>query len=152
MSTIHLVREGSVIPDDTAVAVLDANTVNALDAAESPSTSNPIMTDSAVDALILAGAQGGSTVSAQALKAWAESMAYESTSITRDSDGVVTTAIVKWPDGSAGTFTTTTKNSAYLAVDAYTVTHTASGKTVTQEAVTRDSNGAITTKPELTVA
>lgn len=87
-----------------------------------------------------------------ALEGWAESEAYEATSVIRDSNGVVTTATVKWPDGSDGTFTTVTKNSTWLVVDAYTITHTNSGKTVTQAAVTRDSAGNITTKPALTVA
>jgi hypothetical protein len=86
------------------------------------------------------------------LKAWASSQAYQSTAITYDSDGVVTTATVTWPDGSAGTFTTTTKNTTFLAIDAFTITHTDSGKTVTQAAVTRDAQGAVTTKPALTVA
>ncbi len=86
------------------------------------------------------------------LKEWAQGEDYEATSITRDSDGVVTTATVKWPDASAGTFTTTTKNSTWLAIDAYTISHADSGKTVTQSAATRDADGLITTKPALTVA
>ena len=88
----------------------------------------------------------------ETLKAWTEAGAYEATSVTLDSDQVVTTATVAWPDGSAGTFTTTTKSAAWLAVDAYTVSHTASGKTVTQAAVTRDADGNVTTKPALSVA
>lgn len=98
------------------------------------------------------GVLGGANVTTQTLKMWTEGEAYEATSITRDSDGVVTTATVAWPDGSAGTFTTTTKNTTWLAVDAYTITHADSGKTVTQAAVTRDSDGLVTTKPALTVA
>lgn len=94
---------------------------------------------------------GGLEEDAQ-LAAWAESEAYEATSITRDSDGVVTTATVQWPDASAGTFTTTTKDTTWLAVNAYTISHTASGKTVTQAAVTRAADGSISTKPALTVA
>lgn len=86
------------------------------------------------------------------LKAWTNSGAFAITSATRDSDGVITTATVAWPDGSAGTFTRTTKNAIWLVIDAYTVTHSASGKTVTQAAVTRDSNGNITAQPSLTVA
>lgn len=86
------------------------------------------------------------------LKAWTSGQAYQVTAATYDSDGVVTTATVSWPDGSAGTFTRTTKNTTFLAVDAFTITHTASGKTVTQPAVTRDDFGAVTTKPALTVS
>src|SRR5690625_3117072 len=83
----------------------------------------------------------------QRLREWTEAESYEVTSINRDADDVVTTAAVSWPDGSGGTFTTTTKNSTFLAIDAYTITHTQSGKTVTQAAVTRDSDGNVTTKP-----
>lgn len=85
------------------------------------------------------------------LKTWTSGQSYQVTSATYDSDGVVTTATVTWPDGSTGTFTTTTKNSTFLAVDAFTITHTDSGKTVVQSAVTRDSTGAVTTKPALTI-
>lgn len=84
------------------------------------------------------------------LKGWVTSLAY--TSVTYDSDNVISSAAVKWPDGSAGTFTRTAKNAIWLVIDAYTVTHSASGKTVTQAAVTRDSNGNITAQPSLTVA
>lgn len=93
---------------------------------------------------------GGTNVTDDLLKAWTEAEAYELTAITRDADGVPTTATAKWPDGVAGTFTTVTKNATWLAVDAYTITHGA--KTVTQAAVTRDANGDITVKPALTVA
>jgi hypothetical protein len=88
------------------------------------------------------------------LKAWVEGGAYELTSVTYDSGypQVVSTATVKWPDGSAGTFTTDTINSTYVAIDAYHISHTDSGKTVTQTAVTRNSDGSVTTKPALTVA
>ncbi len=98
------------------------------------------------------GAAGGASATAQLLADWATSEAYELTAITVDADEVVTTATVKWPDASAGTFTTTTKNSTFLAVDAYTISHTASGKTVTQAAVTRNASGSVTTKPAVTVA
>ena len=78
---------------------------------------------------------------------------YELLSITRDLDGVPNTATVKWPDGTAGVFTTVTKNSTWLSVDAFTVTYLGSTiKTVTQAAVTRDSSGAVITKPQLTVS
>ena len=83
---------------------------------------------------------------------WTASGAYSLTSATRDSDGVITTATVSWPDGSAGTFTRTVKNPTYLTIDAFTVTHAGSGKTVTQPAVTRASNGNVTAQPTLTIA
>jgi len=100
----------------------------------------------------LTNALGGSAVLAQTLKEWAESGAYEVTAATVDSDGVISSGTVKWPDGSAGTFTRTAKNATWLAVDAFTISHTTSGKTVTQAAVTRDAGGNVTAKPALTVA
>lgn len=89
---------------------------------------------------------------ADLLAEWADGQNYELTAITRDSDGVITTATVKWPDGSAGTFTTTTKNTTWGAIDAYTITHTDSGLTITQSAVTRNANGEVTAKPAITIA
>lgn len=94
---------------------------------------------------------GGVGVANNTLKAWTMAEAFEMTTATWGSDGVLDSATVKWPDGSAGTLTVTNTNSTWLAVDAFTVTHTDSGKTVTQSAVTRDSNGNITVKPAVTV-
>jgi hypothetical protein len=95
---------------------------------------------------------GGSTITDQQLKDWASAESYELTAATVDVNNVVTVATVKWPDGSAGVFAVTTQNTTWLAIDAYTITHVASGKTVTQAAVTRNSTGAVTAKPALTVA
>lgn len=100
----------------------------------------------------LTNALGGTSALAQILKDWTESNAFELTVATRNSDGIITTATVKWPDGSAGTFTATTINSTWYGIDAYTISHTSSGKTVTQAAVTRNANGEVTAKPALTVA
>ena len=97
-------------------------------------------------------AMGGAQANDQTLKEWAEGGDLEFTVATYDSDGVLSSATVKWPDGSAGTFTRTSKNTTWLAVDAYTISHTDSGKTVTQTAVTRGTDGSITAKPALTVA
>jgi hypothetical protein len=73
--------------------------------------------------------------------------------VTRDANGVATSASVVWPDGSGGVFTATSVNATWRAVDAYTVTWTGSTtKTVTQPAVTRDSTGAVTNRPAMTVA
>lgn len=85
------------------------------------------------------------------LKAWALSGAYSLTSASRDSDGTITTATIRWPDGSTGTFTTTVKNATFFSVDAYTITHTRSGRTVTQSTVTRDASGNITAQPQLNI-
>jgi len=87
----------------------------------------------------------------QKLIGWVEGECYEMTTITWDADGVIVYAGVKWPDGAVGTFTTVTKNTTWLAIDAYTITHATLGKTVTQSLVTRDGDGNITVKPILTV-
>ncbi|HWI05731.1 MAG TPA: hypothetical protein VNT52_18130 [Acidimicrobiales bacterium] len=71
--------------------------------------------------------------------------------ITRDANGAATSAGVVWPDGTAGAYTATTVSSAFPgAVDAYTVTKGA--LTFTQPAVTRNSDGAVTNRPAVTVA
>lgn len=74
--------------------------------------------------------------------------------ITRDGNEAATSAPVVWPDGSVGTYTATTVSSSFPgAVDAYTVTYGSPvTKTATQPLVTRDSAGAVTTRPALTVA
>lgn len=77
--------------------------------------------------------------------------AVQFSTITRDTDDVVSSATVIWPDGSGGTFTTTEKHDTLLVVDAFTVTHTLSGKTLTQPAVTRNADGSVVTQPEITV-
>lgn len=85
------------------------------------------------------------------LRMWAASGAYTLTSAARDSDGVITSASVSWPDGSSGTFTTVSKNTTFLTIDAFTISHAASGKTVTQNLITRDGDGLIIAQPALTV-
>ena len=86
------------------------------------------------------------------LAEWAQGKDYEPLVITRDSEGRATTFTVKWPDGSAGTYVATDFNATHEVYDGYTIIHVDSGLTVTQSAVTRNSDGAITNKPALTVA
>lgn len=102
----------------------------------------------------LRGVQGGSTVSGNQLIAWAEAGAYQLNDIVYDGTytSVISTADALWPDGSTGTFTATTINSTWQAIDAYTITHATSSQTVTQAAVTRNSDGNITQKPNLSVS
>lgn len=69
--------------------------------------------------------------------------------VTRDANGAVTSGAVKWPDGTAGTFAATAISTSFPgAVNAYTITH--GSETYTQSAVTRDANGAVTSRPEIT--
>lgn len=97
---------------------------------------------------------GGANITDEVLKGWAVAGAFKMTSKTPDTTypNVVASATVVWPDGSAGTFTATSINGEWEAVDAYTITHTDSGLTVTQSAVTRDANGVATTEPALSVS
>ena len=85
---------------------------------------------------------------------WAYVQAFAITSATRNTDDVITTASIVWPDGATGTFTTDTINTTYNSIDAWHATHILSGttKTVTQTAVTRNSNGAVTAQPVITIS
>jgi hypothetical protein len=94
---------------------------------------------------------GGENTLDQTLAEWTEGIAYQLLSITRDSNGIITGATIKWPDGSSGVFTSTIIDSSFYAINAYTITHVASGKTITQPGVTRDTLGNIITKPDLTI-
>lgn len=80
---------------------------------------------------------------------------YELTSITRDADNVVTTAVVLWPDGRPGVFTTLVKNTEFNVPDSFSITYVpAEGptKTITQLTPVRNDDGAVITKPPLTIA
>jgi len=92
------------------------------------------------------------TITDQLLEEWTSAEAYQMTAITYDGTytDVPASAIVVWPDGSAGVFTATAI-SAPGRIDAYTITHVDASKTVTQAAVTR-VDGLVTVKPALTVA
>lgn len=82
---------------------------------------------------------------------WAQGKDYEMLSITRDSEGRITTASVKWPDTSAGTYVATDYNATHEVYDGYTIIHTNTSLQVVQTAVTRNTDGAVITKPALTV-
>ncbi len=97
-----------------------------------------------------AGGGGGPSLT-ERLLGWTEGEGYELLTAVYDGDGVLASGTVRWPDGSAGVWTRTAKNTTWLAVDGYTVTHDASGLTVSQAAATRDADGCVTAKPALTV-
>lgn len=103
---------------------------------------------------VVLGGGGGGLTEDQTLMMWTESKAYQMLSVTYDTTypSVISTATVLWPDGSAGTLTITSFDSAKLVELGFTITHTNSGKTVTQAAVTLNSYGFVITKPALTVA
>ena len=95
---------------------------------------------------------GASPPIVELLTEWAQGKDYEMLSITRDSDGRITTSTVLWPDGSNGTYVATDYNATHEVYDGYTIIHVDSSLTVTQAAGTRNVDGAIITKPALTVA
>lgn len=71
---------------------------------------------------------------------------------TYDADGIISTATVKWLDGSSGTYTATAKNLALGEADAFTVTHVNAARIITQPAMTRNALGDVTHKPALIIA
>ena len=73
--------------------------------------------------------------------------------ITRNVNGVVTSAAVQWPDGTAGVYTATPSTSFPTAVDTYQITYGVPTAiyTFTQPAPTRDSSGVTTVIPAITV-
>ena len=75
-------------------------------------------------------------------------------SITRNSDNAITSAAVVWPDGTVGTFTTTSLSTSFPgAIDAYNITYGSPvTKTFSQPAVTRNSNGGTVNVPGIVVS
>lgn len=94
-----------------------------------------------------------SSVGDEGLRLWAAGEQWRlDANVTRNADGVLTSADIAWlVDGSAGTFTADTVNAEFAAVDAYTITHIASGRQVRQPDVTRDADGNVTDQPALIV-
>lgn len=96
---------------------------------------------------------GGSEASAGQLRALAAQLdPLIVVAITRDGNGAATSAGVVWPDGATGTYTALVVSTAFPgAVDSYSVTRVVSGVTTTytQPAVTRDSAGAVITRPAI---
>ena len=139
----------------TVIAAIN-ELVTSIGALASLGTTTKTSTVAAINELVasIAALAGGATVSDARLKEWAEGECYEATALTYSGTYVntVASAVVKWPDGSAGAFTSTTINPTWETIDAYTITHTTAGKTVTQAAITRDGEGRPTVKPVLSVA
>lgn len=87
------------------------------------------------------------------LLSWAYGNMFQLVSSTRDPNGAIVTANIIWPDGISGVFTTDVASTAFPgAIDAWHATYVASpSKLITQPAVTRDLNGAVTSQPAITV-
>ena len=78
----------------------------------------------------------------QQLLEWAMEGGYQIIgSPTRDPDQTISSATIQWADDSAGVYTRTAKDATFGLVNGYTLSHANSGKTVVQDAFTRDANG-----------
>lgn len=76
---------------------------------------------------------------------------YQPLQIARNAIGVVTNALILWPDGTYGNLVVTNIDPVFQSVNGYYVTYTNGAKTVYQSSVTRDSNGSVTNAPALVV-
>lgn len=88
------------------------------------------------------------------LKAWgANPDALIFGTVVRNPQEAVASAPVVWPDGKTGVFTALAYSTSG-AVNSYSITYVNGSvtKTVTQPAMTRDTAGAVTARPQLTVA
>ncbi|AWN22476.1 hypothetical protein DKM44_03850 [Deinococcus irradiatisoli] len=88
---------------------------------------------------------------------WAQSDSIILTSVVYDttnanSAGVPISATATWPDGSGGSWTATNRDATTGYYLGYTVTHTASGKTITQAPITIDAIGNLTAQSLPTVS
>ena len=85
------------------------------------------------------------------LLTWAYVQNFQLVSGTRDINGALTSGSIVWPDGTSGTFTADTLSILFPgAIDAWHATYAT--KTITQPAVTRDANGAVTVQPAITIS
>jgi hypothetical protein len=89
----------------------------------------------------------------QALLGWAYAGNFgQLVSGTRDANGVLLSASIVWPDGTPGTYVTDAQDPASGAINAWHATYAGPpAKTLTQLAVTRDVNGAVTAQPAITI-
>lgn len=88
------------------------------------------------------------------LETWANAQTFQLVSATRDANSAIITATIVWPDGTPGVFTTDAASIEFPgAIDAWHATYAGSpAKLITQTAVTRDANGAVTAQPAITIS
>lgn len=87
------------------------------------------------------------------LNVWAYGQTFRLVSATRDANGAIVVAAIVWPDGVTGQFVTDVASVDFPgAIDAWHATYLGTvNKTITQPAVTRDANGAVTAQPAITI-
>lgn len=71
---------------------------------------------------------------------WALADAFRKTAPIRDSDGVITSSPVIWPNLATGTYTLLEKSTIQPEPDSWQVTYDPTGQTVTQPTITRDAD------------
>lgn len=147
LAALQTTAKGSVV-----IAINALKTEIELALAGSDTDVAAIASDVAALEAQVASLSGGATVTNARLIEWTEAAAYQMlTTVYSDMYPLlIHYATVRWPDGSSGAFTVTASSGYWQAIDAYTVTHAASGKTITQPPVTRDE-GRVMIKPALTV-
>ncbi|WP_059412651.1 hypothetical protein [Cupriavidus basilensis] len=98
--------------------------------------------------------QAAANIVSGQLLGWAQTQNFQLVSGTRDANGALTAAQIAWPDGTAGVFTADVLSTAFPgAIDAWHATYVgATTKTVTQPAMTRDANGAVTAQPAILIS
>lgn len=82
---------------------------------------------------------------------WAYSESFEPVSITRDSQGRMTSASVRWPDNSFGVLTIMARDAATDSVDSFTLTYPKERITVYKDAPTRNADGLVTYSPPMRI-
>lgn len=98
-----------------------------------------------------ADAAAGKLTPQQQLTAWVRSNAYTIVLASYSPAGVMSSADIKWPDGTSGTFTGTI-NTTYQTIDSFQFTYNGVVTyTITQPTITRNSSGYITTTPDLVI-
>lgn len=109
---------------------------------------------------VLNGRLSDATIAANVLagvgqyKVWAKNPDQIVAGALTYTSGLLSSAVVEWPDGKAGVLTITARQAVTNAVLSYTITHVNGGTTLTytQPTITRDSSGYATTIPQITVA
>ncbi|MCA8278846.1 hypothetical protein LGN21_04525 [Burkholderia cepacia] len=87
------------------------------------------------------------------LNEWGRTQPWTITKGVRDSKGVLTYALILWPDSTSGEYFADEQDPTTGAVNAWHATYVGNVKrTITQQRVTRDANGGIVAQPQLVIA
>lgn len=115
-------------------------------------TTDGFMASKVADSASLTGAAVDAKIGT--LKAWAKDVDNLIAGAITYASGLVASAVVEWPDGAAGVLTILSRQATTDAVTSYKVTRVDGGVTTTytQPTITRNSSGAATLVPQITVA